>query len=211
MSIRSSHHGTWCLAIRAVTFEARASHRLACLKGKPKMRSLRSIYFVAALIGMAACRGVGVGGSVDVETVPAMRVSGEFAYSAKFLCGTIKPTQGSPQFPDASRDTAAILVPGTYLTSINVLNPDTMTVLLSKRAVETKTQMASRGQIGKLMRDTLIADQGLYVDCADILRLLGDRQTLLDHFVEGFVVLRSRTELGVNAVYSFEDVRDTGV
>lgn len=171
---------------------------------------MRSLLSVSPLVVLMACGGVGVGGSVDVETVPAMRVSSGFAYSAKFLCGTIRGTQGSPQFPDASRDTAAVLVPGTYLTSVNVHNPDTLTVLLSKRPVETKAQTGGRGRLGELMQDTLRADQGLYVDCADILRLLGDRQTLVDHFVEGFVVLRSRTELRVTTVYSFESVREAG-
>lgn len=172
-----------------------------------KLTSLRSI---APLVVLAACRGIGVGGSVDVEAVPVTRVPDGYAYSAKFLCGTIQAVKGFPQFADTSRDTAAVLVPGTYLTSVNVQNPDTSTVLLLKRAVETKRETAGRGQVGKFMRDTLTADQGLYVDCSEILRLLGDQQTLRDHFVEGFVVIRSKSELRVTAVYSFERVQETG-
>lgn len=170
------------------------------------MGSSRSIALLAVL---SAC-GIGVGGNVDVETVSAIRVPEGLAYSAKFLCGTIQPMQGSPQLPDASHDTAAVLVPGTYLTSVNVQNPDTLTILVAKRAVETKAQMARRGRIGRVIGDTLTADQGLYVDCTDILRLLGDQQTLGNHFIEGFVVFKSRAQLQVTAVYSFESVRKTG-
>ena len=167
---------------------------------------MRPLLGVLLLVALAACEGLGVGGSVDVETVPFVRVSDGFAYSAKFLCGTIQAAPGSPEFPDASRDTAAVLVPGTYLTSVNVHNPDTITVVLWKRPVEAKGQRMARGRVGEMVGDTLTADQGLYVDCADILRLLRDRRSLQDHFLEGFVVIRNRTELRVTAVYSFKNV-----
>jgi hypothetical protein len=170
---------------------------------------MRPLLGVLPLVALAACEGLGVGGSVDVETVPAVPIhDGEaYSYSAKFLCGTIAAEPGSPEFPDASRDTNAVLVPGTYLTSINVYNPEPMTVVFEKGAVPIRSQFARRGARGEFVDDTLHAYQGFYVACAEIFRhLTRDPQSLRDSLLEGFVAIRSRTQLQVTAVYSFKNV-----
>ncbi len=155
---------------------------------------------VAALL--TGCRGPGVAGSVDVENISAKRVQGLFVYGAKFLCGTIPALATAPTFP--AGDTT--LVPGTYLTAVNIHNPDTLTILFEKRAVIANAQVDPRGRVGEIQRDTLTWDQALEVDCADVLRLLQDTTDLLSGFLKGFIVVRSRTELDVVGVYSFKNV-----
>src|SRR3989304_4333661 len=68
--------------------------------------------------------GVGVGASLQVVPISHKTISfrgGVFA--AKFLCGTIAPG-GTPQVPPPGFP----LVPGTYLTAINIYNPHTFQV-----------------------------------------------------------------------------------
>ncbi len=56
------------------------------------------------------------------------------------------------------------------------------------------------------MSDTLTWSQSLQIECLDILQLLRKRWSGESWFVEGFVVIRSRSPLDVEAVYSFKNV-----
>jgi hypothetical protein len=163
-----------------------------------------SVLFLASL--WACGSGVGVGGSLDVESVDA-RSYGEWnVYSAKFLCGTIIADENLPESPAGWPEQPPTLVPGFYLTSVNVLNLDTTVVRLWKKAVEIRAQRSSRGMVGEEVRDTLGMNRGLNIDCPDILLLLNQDYSPRVSFVEGFVVIRSRHLLDVEAVYSFKNV-----
>ena len=164
--------------------------------------------------GQVSAQGVGV--TIDVETIipKIFHVDndsdsdsdddngGTKVYSAKFLCGTIPgPGQfGSP------------LVPGTYLTAINILNPNPGPVDLFKKAVETLPQSVLP-QVGPVsgvdeVRD-LPSDAGFEVDCDDILSLFAGANTVLlpaDPLVKGFVVIESQADLDVVAVYTAKNV-----
>ncbi len=62
--------------------------------------------------------GVGVGLGVQSINAKEIRVSGALTlavFSTKFLCGTIRPEAGDPQFPGGND----LLVPGTYLTEVD--------------------------------------------------------------------------------------------
>lgn len=170
-----------------------------------------SVLALTAMSALSACAGgVGAGGTVDVEAVSSKRILGQVVFSAKFLCGTIPAEPGLPQFPASPPDLSVLLAPGTYLTTINIHNPDTLTVMFSKKAVESERQWQGPGTIGESVRDSLVWDQGLQVDCRDIQRLLRDTIPLQTHFTEGFVVVRSERELDVTAVYAFKNVEIRG-
>jgi hypothetical protein len=171
---------------------------------------MKSFPCTGALLLLTACNGVGVGGSVAVETVPFVKADSELVYAAKFLCGTIQRAAGSPQLPDRSRDTAAVLVPGTYMTSVNIQNPWAQTVSFRKLLVEANPQQAARGRVTEAGIDTLRPSEGLHVDCWDISSRLRWRGRLDSQFVEGFVVLRSPRELQVTGVYSYKTVETSG-
>lgn len=159
---------------------------------------------VPALV--AGC-GVGTGGSVDVESVSSRRVSGSPVWTAKFLCGTIPDSVSFQAFPNVGKDGTPALVPGTYLTSINVQNLDTTAVAIFKRAVEIRPQFQRRGRVGRFASDSLFWHEGIQVNCFDILRLLEDTSRVLTRdFLEGYVVVQSFAELDVTAVYTFKNV-----
>ncbi len=84
------------------------------------------------ILGTIGGGGVGVGLSLAVETIRPIKISKEErAYSVKFLCGTVS---GVGQFPI---DPASPLVPGTYLTAINIHNPSREDVVMQLSSVLT--------------------------------------------------------------------------
>lgn len=167
---------------------------------------MKAIRWGVVLVALTACKGVGVGGSTAVETVPFVNADGEFVYSAKYLCGTIYSVDDSTRLPDRIRDTAAVLVPGLYLTSVNIQNPWTSPVSFMKSMVEIKGQREARGLVAPVGVDSLEAGEGLEVDCWDIISRLKRAHRLADGFVEGFVWLRSKQQLQVTGVYSYRSV-----
>ena len=76
-----------------------------------------TLAMLVALGGEASAQGVGVGASVDVEQIPARTLhfhQPKTVFSAKFLCGTIRPDPANLQAPFGG-----VLAPGTYMTTIN--------------------------------------------------------------------------------------------
>lgn len=167
---------------------------------------MRPVLCGIPLLLITACRGTGVGASVDVETIPSRTVRGQLVYAAKFLCGTIPPKPGVPEFPGTGIGDTAFLSPGTYLTAVNIHNPDTIPVSFLKRAAVSRHQTQRHGPVSEFSGDTLRWDESLEVDCPDILRLLHDSLPLERHFVKGFVVLRTNAPLDVVGVYTFKNV-----
>ena len=163
---------------------------------------------------------VGVGSSLDVVPVTPKRIVGAgkvgskddpdhnitLVHSAKFLCGTI-PHGTDPQLP---LDDASPLVPGTYLTAINIHNPNPGTIDFTKKALETKPQGVKRGAIGQPVNETLIADGGLELDCTNIMQLIfGAEATFIptQDLSKGFVVITTfNKQLDVVGVYTSKNV-----
>ena len=159
--------------------------------------------------------GVGVGASLQVVPISHKTISfrgGVFA--AKFLCGTIAPG-GTPQVPPPGFP----LVPGTYLTAINIYNPNTFQVRFAKKAIITNPQGQRRGQVSTQVIETLGSMQGLEVDCCDIAELFGeDCDDFVDlvvnfgQFTKGFVdiAINPFVPLEVEGVYTLKNV-ETGI
>ena len=152
----------------------------------------------------------GVGVSLTVTSVtpkPADPAGGLLAYSAKFLCGTVPHDPSNPQAPPPGFN----LVPGTYLTSINVHNRTSTSLDLRKKAVQTLPErVLPRGTVGQFVGDSLGPDEGLQVDCTDIKKLISPALPPFlptDPLMEGFVVvLMPQDLLDVVGVYTVKNV-----
>ena len=186
------------------------------------MRALILLIALAVAVafgGEVLAQGVGV--SLDVETITPQRIVPRGVpstvpprpvqvFSAKFLCGTINPITAT--FPQLG----APLVPGTYLTAINIHNPNFTAVTFRKKAVETKSQREEAkepGRIGKFVTEELRPDGGIEVDCLDITRellppLAGTSFDLANDFIKGFLVIETgdSTPLDVVGVYTLKNV-----
>ena len=109
-----------------------------------------------------------------------------FQYAVKFVCGK-SPVQGQPQ----------VVATGNYFTAINVHNPVNDTVTFRKKiAVALPNEKA--GKVSGFFDVALKADEALEIDCGDIYAHMQMHPT----FLKGFVVIESKTELDVVAVYT---------
>jgi len=179
------------------------------------MRTVILIIAMAVVVAFGSevlAQGTGV--SLAVQTVTPnsrtiLNLAGPWVYSAKFLCGTIFPSAVSSELGDP-------LVPGTYLTAINIHNASGSEVRFQKKAVETRSQREPRGQVGKPVIEDLLPDQGLEVDCQDIINLFfptpptaGTQSfDLAKDFIKGFVVITAPGKLqplDVVGVYTLKD------
>jgi hypothetical protein len=102
-------------------------------------------------------------------------------YAVKFVCGK----------PDSR-----VVAPGQYFTLVNVHNPGRETVpFLKKFAVALPNQKA--GPVTKLIEAKLGSDEAFAIECTEI-----RKRTQSAGFAEGFVVIESKVELDVVAVYT---------
>lgn len=109
-----------------------------------------------------------------------------FQYAVKFVCGK-SPGPGQQQ----------VVATGNYFTAINVHNPVNDTVKFRKKiAVALPNEKA--GKVSPFFDVTLKADEALEIDCGDIYSHMQMHPT----FLKGFVVIESKTELDVVAVYT---------
>lgn len=170
----------------------------------------------------------GVGGSIDVEAISPTRITKtvkRLAYAAKFMCGTMDPDNEAvppnPQFPDPDR--THVFVPGTYLTGVNIRNPNAKRIRFTKSAVATPPERFIKDLPRKVLApgpaidETLDPGFGLEVDCRDLVSADPDNAApppllpnipidLTKDFITGFVVIESVDPLDVVAVYSFKNV-----
>jgi hypothetical protein len=109
-----------------------------------------------------------------------------FQYTAKFVCGS------------SAGDAVA---PGTYFTAINVHNPtDTEISFRKKFAVALPRERP--GPVTRFFDGKLKPDQAMEIDCADIRRRIIESANFTADFLKGFVVIESKVELDVIAVYT---------
>ena len=103
-------------------------------------------------------------------------------YAVKFVCGKTDKPVG--------------VAPGSYFTLVNVHNPGRETaVFLKKFAVAFPEQKP--GPVTELIKAALKPDNAFSVECHEIME-----RTHSSSFVEGFMVIESRTELDVVGVYT---------
>jgi len=105
-----------------------------------------------------------------------------FQYAVKFICG---------------RGDGKVVAQGSYFTAINVHNPTGDAVGFSKKfAVALPEEKA--GPVTKFFEARLSADEALEIDNEDIFRHTQSRPG----FLKGFVVIETKVELDVVAVYT---------
>jgi hypothetical protein len=110
-----------------------------------------------------------------------------YTYAAKFVCGMPTPTQ--PQ----------ILVPGTYMSAINVHNPSRWETASLRKKLALGNPGEEIGRISPYFDKSLRADEAMLVECRDIYRHLN---IPLNQFIEGYAVFESDRELDVVTVYT---------
>src|SRR5437016_3160540 len=101
-------------------------------------------------VWLPLCSALALGAMVGEEA----NASGSVVISAKFNCGT------------TSDDTAADVVNGTYLTSINIHNPQlSSAVQFSKTIVQALREGSTSSGKTSTTKDTLQPNQAEFVDC----------------------------------------------
>lgn len=119
-----------------------------------------------------------------------------YKYAAKLVCG-VQP-----------RENDGRLVRGSYATTVNILNPLSREVRLTKTlALSYPPEEQLPGDVLTIGKDILRPDRALKVDCADIRRRLFP-DGFPASYIEGFVVIESSSSLDVTAVYSSRDVAE---
>lgn len=157
--------------------------------------------------------GVGTGVTLDIETIKGKRRPNRFPmhYSTKFLCGTIPPDATAPPNPPLQFPAAGSLLfsPGSYFTDLEVLNNHRRFVQAEITAVATSPD---EGEARLNPVPTAINLSGFSArefGCIEILLaagLSGADINLEEEFVKGWVVIRTRPELEVMAVYTLKNV-----
>jgi hypothetical protein len=109
-------------------------------------------------------------------------------YAVKFVCG---------------RSAGAVVAPGVYWTAINVHNPTDADVTFRKK-VAIALPHETPGRVSPFTDAKLGPDEALEIDCEDIHRLADDPAD----FLKGFVVIESKVELDVVAVYTAAGATD---
>jgi hypothetical protein len=141
---------------------------------------MRKLIFIGVLFSLLAL--------ITVSTTPTaqatLQVQTEFQYAAKFVCG---------------RTDAPFLAPGQYFTIVNVHNPSPNTSVKLRKKFATTEREEQPGSISKFFGTALKPDQALRIDCPNIYNHL---QIPPGTFIEGFVVIQSRFELDVVALYT---------
>lgn len=121
-----------------------------------------------------------------------------FQYAVKFIC--------TSNIPGTSQTTTSLL-PGTYLTVVNIHNPNAGTaVFRMKLAASTSTEI-DPPVISGFIREKIRPDQATKVDCSRI----GEFGLHLIHGFEGFLVVESTLSLDVVAVYTAANHGSQGV
>lgn len=134
--------------------------------------------------------GIGLGfGSAQAREAgsPSAQLAAPFQYAIKFVCvGEVGPKGKAFQR-------------GKYRTVVNIHNPWVQSQPFDKKAVIARSEDDPRGRISEIVTDVLGPDEALSVDCNDILGLFGGvKQPIGD----GFVIVQSRVQLDVVAVYT---------
>jgi hypothetical protein len=111
-----------------------------------------------------------------------------FQYATKIVCG---------------KSDGKILAPGVYFTAVNVHNP-TYTTVDFRVKIAVALPGLQPGPVSKFRRAKLGPDEALEIDCPDVFnrQIFEFPKPLRRGFLKGFVVIESRVELDVVAVYT---------
>jgi hypothetical protein len=148
-----------------------------------------------AILGMFVL--LAVAPSLIIATAQQRRPSSppaQFQYAVKFVCANAKGVTAQP----------GILVPGQYLTVINVHNPSNSSPVSFRKKVAVALPGEQAGPISPFFEANLKPDEALEIDCADIYdhASISPKQIAKGILLKGFVVIESPLELDVVAVYT---------
>ena len=168
---------------------------------------MRKLFLSAAI---AACSAVGLhasdvaaqeaGGNVQMERIEATQVGQQRIYAVNFLCGQI------------GADADDLLVPGTYLTAINIANLGDADVNLRVRARESWVAAEGIGTAATLDPALPVrGERALQIDCLDIFDALANAREPENQFFQGFLFITppEGAILEVIAIYTYSEA--TGI
>lgn len=122
------------------------------------------------------------------DAIPTPLVGGvKYQYAAKFVCGQPNSATGS-----------GALVPGLYLTAINIHNPQIANVSLTKKVVQALSEDLTPMPPSQRIKYTIMPDYAFEIDCKDIARI----GQITMPFFKGFVVIETPKQLDVVGVYT---------
>jgi hypothetical protein len=151
-------------------------------------RNLLATFAAAAMLAPPVSAVQAQPGPPEPPKGPAMPLE----YAVKFVCGT----------NTAPGQATTLVAHGKYYTAVNIHNP------YRENVVTYKVAIAAQGAIGPMTPFQppmeLKYDQAFDVDCRLIRARIGQAQIPLPPaiFVTGFLVVQSRAELDVVAVYT---------
>jgi uncharacterized repeat protein (TIGR01451 family) len=131
-----------------------------------------------------------VGNEGSIKDTFNTRVIPKFEYTTKVVCGLQRDRKDTRH------------TPGLYATAINVHNPNYIDVpFFKKLALAFPSSREDQTRIFPISTDVLKPDEAATIDCMEIEKKLFP-SGLPASYVEGFVVLQSRSSLDVDAVYT---------
>jgi hypothetical protein len=119
------------------------------------------------------------------EAAAAASIRYPYQYAVKILC--------TANIPGTSQTTPSLL-PGAYMTLVNIHNPNEAVARIRKKLALTRPPA-----ISAFIGDKLKPDQAVAVDCTEISQKYG---LVFIHGAEGFLVIESTHSLDVVAVYT---------
>lgn len=131
--------------------------------------------------------------AVSAQPAPPSEPAAPLEYAAKFVCsGTGGTTDGPFRPPQFS--------PGRYTTSINIHNPNRRADLTWKVAIALVEIPGPMTAFKPMIN--LRYDQAIDIDCGSIRSWMRANGVVINTLITGFVVVQSKQELDVVAVYT---------
>jgi hypothetical protein len=146
---------------------------------------------VAMVIISLAVVQIVIAGNTEADTqeIPSPMVSSvTYQYAAKFICGKQQNAAGI----------SGPVVPGIYMTAINIHNPQIANVTLKKKVVLALSEDVIPRPPSQKLSYRIQPDYAFEIDCQDIAKIGG----ISLPFFKGFVVIESPKQLDVVGVYT---------
>ena len=112
----------------------------------------------------------------------------KYQYAAKFVCGIQQNSAG----------TFGPVVPGVYMTAINIHNPQNVNISLTKKVVLALSEDQTPRPPSPRKGYSILPDYAFEIDCQDIMKI----GQIPGPFAKGFVVIETPKQLDVVGVYT---------
>lgn len=153
------------------------------------MEKKKAIILLVMAICIALTVGIAAYASVDISP-EIVTAAPKYQYVAKFVCGN--STDTSLKNP---------VVPGMYRTSINIHNPQTANVSITKRVIQSSREIDQPKPPGKIVPyNNLQTDYAFEMDCEDIYSIGAIPAN--QQFSEGFITISSPKQIDVKVIHT---------